>query len=128
MFKDWQRPFSRKIHFYPSLGKKRPKWQQNRFFYISWKVLSLVFFGNNLTLTLIFLILLFNINPISGMQGYLKCNMSRKKWMVNFVFGIQIKIEFFYKLMLSLWLRITRHAQSTPKNKFTISLQYLEET
>ena len=37
--------------------------------------------------------------------------------MVNFTFTMQINIEVFYKLMLSLWVCLTRHAQST-ENKF----------
>ena len=32
-----------------------------------------------------------------------------------------------YKLIVSLWLCIARHAQSIQNNKFTISLQYLKE-
>ena len=36
---------------------------------------------------------------------------------MNFTFGIQINIKVFYKLILSFWLWITRHAQST-QNKF----------
>ena len=39
------------------------------------------------------------------------------KWMMNFIFGIQINIEVFCKLILSFWLCITRHAQSS-QNKF----------
>ena len=33
----------------------------------------------------------------------------------------------FHKLIVSLWVFITRHARSTPKNKFTKSLQYRKE-
>ena len=33
----------------------------------------------------------------------------------------------FYKLIVTLWLGIVRHAQSTQNNKFAISLQYLEK-
>ena len=47
----------------------------------------------------------------------LKCNISRKKAMMNFIFGMQINIEVFYKLILSFWMCITRHFQST-QNKF----------
>ena len=50
-------------------------------------------------------------------QDSWKCNISRKKWMMKFVFGMQINIEVFYKLILSLWVCIVRHAQST-QNKF----------
>ena len=37
--------------------------------------------------------------------------------MMNFVFGMQINIEVFYKLILSFWLYVIRHAQGT-QNKF----------
>ena len=52
------------------------------------------------------------------LQDFFKWNNSRKKWMMKFIFGMQIKIEVFYKLMLSLWVCATRHSQST-QNKFT---------
>ena len=51
------------------------------------------------------------------LQGSLKCNISRKKWIMNFTFGMQINIDVFVKLILSFWLCIIRHAQST-QNKF----------
>ena len=56
------------------------------------------------------------------LQVSLKCNIS-KKWM-NFIFGIQINIQVFYKLILPFWLRITWHAQST-QNKFVYLCSYL---
>ena len=37
--------------------------------------------------------------------------------MMNFIFGMQINIEVFYKLMLSFWVCVTRHPEST-QNKF----------
>ena len=51
--------------------------------------------------------------------GFFKCNISRKKWMVKCIFGLQISMEVFYKLILSFWLCVTRHAQSTQNKKFT---------
>ena len=45
-------------------------------------------------------------------QTPLKCNISRKKWMMKFVFGMQINIKVFYKFILSFWLCVARHAQS----------------
>ena len=51
------------------------------------------------------------------LQDSWKCNISRKKWMMNFIFGMQIDIEVFYRLTLSFWVCVTRHAQSHP-NKF----------
>ena len=40
---------------------------------------------------------------------------------------MQINIEVFYKLILSFWVCVARHAQSIQNNKSTISLQYLKE-
>ena len=40
-----------------------------------------------------------------------------KKWMMKFIFCMQINIEVFYKLIISFWVSVTRHAQST-QNKF----------
>ena len=37
---------------------------------------------------------------------------------MKFIFGIQIIIEVFYKLLLSFWVCVARHAQST-QNKFS---------
>ena len=34
---------------------------------------------------------------------------------------------YFYKMIVSLWVCVTKHAQSAENNKFTISLQYLKE-
>ena len=48
----------------------------------------------------------------------LKCNISRKKWMIKFIFGMQTNIEFFYKLILSFWGCLTRNAQSTENEMF----------
>ena len=51
-------------------------------------------------------------------QDSLKCNISRKKWMMKFIFGMQMNIEVFYKLILSFWVCAIRHAQSTQNKKF----------
>ena len=37
------------------------------------------------------------------------------------------KQKVFYKLIMSLWVCIARHVQSTQNDKFAISLQYLKE-
>ena len=42
---------------------------------------------------------------------------------MKFIFGIQINMEVFYKLILSFY----KHVQSTQNNKFAISLQYLKK-
>ena len=34
------------------------------------------------------------------------------------IFGMQVNIEVFYKLILSFWVRVTGHAQSTQNKKF----------
>ena len=39
-------------------------------------------------------------------QDSLKWNISRKKWMMKFIFGMQINVELFYKLILSFWVCI----------------------
>ena len=46
---------------------------------------------------------------------------------MKYIFGMQINIEIFYKLILSFWVCVARHAQITQNNKFAISLQYLKE-
>ena len=51
------------------------------------------------------------------LQDSLTHNISRKKWMMKCIFGMQINIEVFHKLILSFWLCVTRHPQST-QNKF----------
>ena len=49
--------------------------------------------------------------------------------MMKFIFGMQINIEVFYKLILSIWVCVTRHVQSTqvffffPTNKQESFLQ-----
>ena len=55
--------------------------------------------------------------PIT-LQDSLKCNISREKWMMKFIFGMEIKIEAFHKLILSIWSCVTRHAQSTQNRRF----------
>ena len=37
---------------------------------------------------------------------------------MKFLFGMQINIEVFYNLILSLWVYVTRHVQSTQNKKF----------
>ena len=51
------------------------------------------------------------------LQDSLKCNIVRKRWMMKFTFCMQINIEVFCKVILSFWVSVTRHAQST-QNKF----------
>ena len=51
-------------------------------------------------------------------MGQNAVSQSRKKWMMKCIFGMQINIEVFCKLILSFWLCLTRHSQST-QNKFS---------
>ena len=51
------------------------------------------------------------------LQDSLKCNISRKKGMMKCIFGVHINIEVFYRLKLSFWVCVTRHAQSTQNKK-----------
>ena len=55
------------------------------------------------------------------LQDSLKCNISRKKWIMKCIFCMQININIFCKLMLLFWVCATRtrHAQSTQNKKFT---------
>ena len=118
MFKNWQSSFSRKIHFCPNCGKKGLKWLQNKVFWILWKI-SLVFPGNNLKWKLIVIDILppipymakfwfLSFGPkycwLIKLQDYLKCNISREKWMIKFIFGMQINMKVFYKLTVLLCL------------------------
>ena len=41
---------------------------------------------------------------------------------VKLVFCLQMNMKVFYKFIVSLWVCIARHVQSTQNNKFTISL------
>ena len=54
--------------------------------------------------------------PIN-LQDFLICIILRKKWIMKFVFCMQINIEIFYKVLLPFWVSVTRHAQST-QSKF----------
>ena len=52
------------------------------------------------------------------LQDSWKCNISRKEWMMKFIYGMQIKMEVLYKLILSFWVCGTRHTQSTQCKTF----------
>ena len=110
IFKNWLIRFSRKIHFCPGLARKGQNGHMapKRVFWIFLKNLSLVFLGSNLKWKLISLLIFQHqphiwqnsgplvIAPICcqpiKLQGSLKCNISRKKWMMNFTFGMLINI------------------------------------
>ena len=107
---------------------------QNKFcFYFFWKILSPIFLGNNLkwksividiSPPVLYLVKFWFLSygpkccqPIK-LQDSLKCNIFRKKWMTKFIFGRSINIQLFYKLILSFWVCVIRHAQSTQFKKF----------
>ena len=124
--------FSRKIQYCPILHKKGPKWLQNRVFWSFWKILSLVFLGNNLKWKLLLLIFHYQShiwqNSGSCVMGQNDVSQSNWwMWMMKFIFGMQINNKIFYKLILSFWVCVTRHAQSTQNNKFAISLQHAQK-
>ena len=52
------------------------------------------------------------------LQDSLKCNTSRKKWMMKCIFGMQRNFKIFYKLILPFWVCVSRHSQSTQNKKF----------
>ena len=52
------------------------------------------------------------------LQYSLEFNISRKKSMMKFIFGMYINIEVFHKLTISFWVCIARYAQSTQNKKF----------
>ena len=53
-----------------------------------------------------------------NLQDSLKCNISRKKRMMKFI-CMEINIEVFYKLILSFWVCVSSHVQSSQNKKFT---------
>ena len=46
---------------------------------------------------------------------------------MELIFCLEINIKVFYKIIVSLWVYVDRHAQSNQNNRFTISLQYVKE-
>ena len=52
------------------------------------------------------------------------CNFSRKMWGIKLIFCMRINAEVFFKLLVSLWVCVARHTQSTENNKLVISMQY----
>ena len=52
------------------------------------------------------------------LQDSLKYNISRKKWMMKFVFCMQVNIKVLYRFILSFWVCAFRHAKSTQNYKF----------
>ena len=135
MFKNWQSPFFHpgKLIFAKIWAKRAQNSPKKGFFGFLKNFVMSVFLGNNLKrkLTLLW-IFPHNIRQKFWVSGYgpkccqpinlqdsLNSNILQKKWMMKFVFCMQINIEVFYKVILSFWVSVTRHAQST-QNKFHI--------
>ena len=119
--------FSRKIHYYPNLGKKRPKSPQNFVisFSLKWSKIETNIVGISPPISYLAKFWFSSYwpkccQPIK-LQVSLKCDILRKKWVMKFVFCMQINIEVLYKLILSFWVCPTRYAQST-KNKTFVHL------
>ena len=49
---------------------------------------------------------------VNQIAWFFKMYISRKKWMINCIFGMPINIEIFYKLILSFWVCVSRHVKS----------------
>ena len=58
---------------------------------------------------------------------YLQSNISRETWWMKLIFYQQISTKVYYKLIVSLWVYIARHAKSSENNKLATSLEYLKE-
>ena len=107
---------SRKIYFHPNLSKKGQNGPNNNNNNLKWTLILLLICQYIYGKTLAVQLWAICCQPIK-LQGSLKCNISREKWMINFTFGMQINVEVFYKLILSFWLCIIRYYQST-QNEF----------
>ena len=114
--------------FLLKFGKKRPKMTPNVGFVECFEIF-VVIPGNNLKRKLILLIshhqshIWRNSNSelwcrSIKLQDSLKCNISRKKWMMKFIFGMQINMKVFYKLIISFWVCLARLVQSIQNKKF----------
>ena len=51
------------------------------------------------------------------LQDSSKCNISRRKWMMKFIYGMQINTEVFYMWTLSFWMCVARNAPITQNKK-----------
>ena len=47
--------------------------------------------------------------------------------MMNLILCIQVNVKGFFKLLLTFWASVARHAQIAQNNKFAISLQYIRK-
>ena len=103
ILKNWQ-PFFQENSFLPRFGRKG---HQSKSFWIFF-FLSLVFQGNNQKWKLMLLIISTSIPYLAefwflsygqkccwpiNMQDSLKCNVSRNRWLMKFIFSVQISIS-----------------------------------
>ena len=109
--------FSRRIHF-PTFVQKGPKLPQNRVFWTIWKILPLIFPGNNLKWKLILLLIFHNQSHIwqnsvefrakmllaNQIAGFFKM-ISRKKWLMKFIFWHVDKYWSFLQVDIILGMR-----------------------
>ena len=58
------------------------------------------------------------------LQDPLKCNISRKNLVMKYIFDMQINVESFFKLILSIWTSQT--CPKYPKWEVSKSFQYLQ--
>ena len=58
---------------------------------------------------------------------YLQSSISRETWWMKLIFYQQISTKVYYKLIVSLWVYIARHAKSSENNKLATSVEYLKE-
>ena len=90
----------------------------------SLKILSLGFPGNNVKWKLILLLIHHQSHVLqsSSSMGQNAVDQSncriQEKWMMKCNFGMQKNTKVFYKLILSFWMCIARHPQSTPNTEF----------
>ena len=124
--------FSRKIHLCPKVDEKDgPK---RGFFWIFWKIFVISFswkFFSKMKTNIVDISLPIPYlakfwfpsygpkcsQPIK-FQDSIKYNISRKKWIMKYIFGMQTNIKVFYKLILSFWVCATKNAPSTQNKKF----------
>ena len=122
--KNWQSPFFQENFIFAQIWAKTTKnGSQIRIFWKFWKILPLFFLADiSPPIQYMTKFWFSSCRPRCcqsiKLQDSLKCNISRKKWMMKFVFCIQINIKVLYKLILSFWVCATRHVQSTQNKKF----------
>ena len=104
--------------FCPDLGKKGPIWPLDRVFWIFWKILSLVFLGNNLKRKLILLLIFHDQSHIWQNFGSLvmgQNTFSQSNCRINVISQEKSLLQVDTQ---SFWVCESRHAQRTQNKKF----------